>query len=226
MENDRYARYGAASGIVAVILIMVGFGVGFSDLPDLDSAADDWLTFVKDDQSQIQFGATLVTLGIFFMIWFLGTLRSALRVAEGGTGRLSSIAYGGGLVALAMLGLTATAAEAAAFRTDASADTIRGLFDLSTVSGGPAVGGLTAFFAATAIVGYRHLPFPAPVAGFAALAAVCQPLALGAGICDSGAFSGEGVLGLYVPVATFAIATLALSIALVRQGGVAARTTQ
>jgi hypothetical protein len=31
-------------------------------------------------------------------LWFLGSLRSAFRQAEGGTGRLSSIAYAGGIV--------------------------------------------------------------------------------------------------------------------------------
>jgi hypothetical protein len=32
------------------------------------------------------------------LLWFLGSLRSALRAAEGGTGRLSAIAYAGGIV--------------------------------------------------------------------------------------------------------------------------------
>ncbi|HEY8000471.1 MAG: hypothetical protein ACHQJ5_01190 [Vicinamibacteria bacterium] len=219
MEQDRYERYGAATGIIAVILIIVGFGVGASGLPDIDAAADEWSAFVADNQSQIQLGMAIGAIGIFFLIWFLGSLRSALRVAEGGTGRLSSIAFGGGLVGAAALTLTLTAFEAAAFRTDASPDTVRGLFDLSTVSAAPGMAGVTALFAATAIVGYRHRPFAAPVAGFAALAAIAQPLALGAGLTDSGVFSGEGVLGLWVPIATFAVATIALSAALTRQAG-------
>ena len=41
MENDRYARYGAASGVIATILIIVGFGVGASGIPDLDAVADE-----------------------------------------------------------------------------------------------------------------------------------------------------------------------------------------
>ena len=222
MENDRYARYGAASGLLATILILVGFGIGFADVPDLDAAAPDWSAFVADNQSQIQIGATIAALGIFFLIWFLGSLRSALRVAEGGTGRLTAIAYGGGLVGAAALTVTLMAVEAAAFRTDASPDVTRGLFDLSVVSAAPAFAGVTALFAATAVVGYRHRPFPAPIAGFSALAAICQPLALGAGVTDSGAFSGEGVLGLYLPALTFAIAVIALSIALTRRSGPAA----
>ena len=225
MNDDRYARYGAASGIVAVILLLVGFGLGLQDVPDIDSAAPDWAAYVADNQSQIQLGATLASIGLFFLIWFLGTLRSALRVAEGGTGRLTAIAYAGGIVGAAALVPLLTAIYAGTFRTDASPDVIRGMFDLSIVSAAPAMGGAMALFAATAIVGYRHRPFPAPVAGFAALAAISQPFALGAGIADSGAFSGEGALGLWLPFGTFAIATVALSVALIRQP-VAARAAQ
>jgi hypothetical protein len=224
--EDRYARYGAASGVVAVILIMVGFGTGLGDIPDLSSSADQWSAFVADNQSKIQLGATLAALGIFFFIWFLGSVRSALRVAEGGTGRLTSVAYGGGLVAAAALTLTLAAVEAAAFRTDANPDVVRGLFDLSTVSAAAGFAGVTAFFAATAIVGYRHPPFPAPVAGFAALGAIAQPLTLGAGVTDHGALSGEGVLGLWLPILTFAIAVITLSVTLARQAGGAATAAQ
>ncbi len=223
METDRYARYGAATGVLAVIFIIAGFGIGASGLPDLDAAADEWLTFVGDNQSQIQIGAALAAIGVFFLIWFLGSLRSALQAAEGGSGRLAAIAYGGGLVAAAALVVTLTAFDAAAFRTDASADVVRGLFDLSTVSAAPAFAGATALFTATAIVGYRYRPFAAPVAGFAALAAISQPLALGAGAADSGAFSGEGALGLYLPVLTFALSVVILSVVLTRQAGAGAQ---
>lgn len=223
MANDRYARYGAASGVVATVLLLVGFGIGLQDVPDLDAAAPDWSAYVADNQSQIQFGATLAAIGIFFLVWFLGSLRTALRVAEGGTGRLTSIAYAGGIVGAAALVVTLTAVEAAAFRADANADVVRGLFDLSVVSGAPAMGGAAALFTATAIVGYRYRPFPAFVAGFAALAAVAQPLALGAGVADSGAWSGEGALGLWLPFGTFALATIALSVALTRRPTVASR---
>jgi hypothetical protein len=223
MANDRYARYGAASGIVATVLLLVGFGLGLQDVPDLDAAAPDWSAYVADNQGQIQFGATLAAIGIFFLIWFLGTLRTALRVAEGGAARLTAIAYAGGIVGTAALVLTLSAIEGAAFRDDANADVVRGLFDLSVVSGAPAMGGVAALFAATAIIGYRYRPFPAFVAGFAALAAVAQPLALGAGVADSGAWSGEGAIGLWLPFGTFALATIALSVALMRAPGGAAR---
>jgi hypothetical protein len=217
MANDRNARYGAASGIIAIVLILVGYMIATKDIPDVSASADEWLGFVTDNQSQIQTGTTIVGVGLFFYIWFLGSLRSALSLAEGGAGRLASVAYGGGLVGATFFVIGLTAIQASAFRTDASADVVRGLSDIATVCGAPAAAGFTALFAATAIVGYRHKAVPAAVAGFSALAAITQPLALGVGVTDTGAFAGDGVLGLWVPFVTFALGILTLSGALYRQ---------
>src|SRR5437773_10438364 len=53
MDNDRYARYGAATGIIAVILILVGFFIFGSDLPDTAASAQDWGSFFTAHQSRI-----------------------------------------------------------------------------------------------------------------------------------------------------------------------------
>lgn len=217
MNNDRFARYGAATGVLAVILLLAGFAIATPDVPDVDAAPDEWATYFTDHQGAIHFGTTITGIGLFFYIWFLGSLRSALAAAEPGNGRLSSVAYGGGLIGAAFFVVALTAVQAAAFHPDGVDPAItRAIADLSNVSGAPAAAGFMALFAATAIVGYRYKAIPAPVAGLSALAAVTQPLAYGTGITDSGAFSGSGVLGLVVPVATFAIGIVALSIALYR----------
>jgi hypothetical protein len=110
-------------------------------------------------------------------------------------------------------------AAAAAFRAqDASVDAnlIRAMSDLGVVAGAPGAAGFTALFAATAIAGYRHAPFRPWVAGLSALAAITQPLAFGVGVTDHGVFASDGVLGLLVPIVTFVVAMLTLSLALVR----------
>jgi hypothetical protein len=219
MSNDRYARYGAASGLVFVVLFLVGFlGFVVPDAPDADAAGASWQSFFSDHQNRIQFGIFLVGLGLFFYIWFLGSLRSALAAAEGGTGRLSSVAYGGGLVAAAFFLIPMTATAAAAYRPDEiDPNLTRALNDLAFVSGAPAAAAFTALFAATAIVGYRYNAVPAPAAGFSALAAITQPLAYGVAFTDSGAFAPDGFLGGFIPLLTFVIAILALSGALARE---------
>jgi hypothetical protein len=218
MDNDRYASYGAATGIIAVVLILVGFFIFGSDLPSTDASAQDWGSFFTDHQNRIQLGITIVGAGLFFFIWFLGSLRSAIAAAEGGTGRLASIAFGGGLIGVVSLLIALTGAAAAAFRPDQVDPTVtRALNDFGTLAAAPGAAGFTALFAATAIAGYRHGALPAPVAGFSALAAITQPLAYGIAVTDSGAFASDGVLGLVIPVITFSLAILITSVALVRQ---------
>jgi hypothetical protein len=221
MNDDRFARYGAATGILAVLLIVGSFvGLILPNAPDLDAPGTDWASYFTDHQSRIQVGVIVLGAGLFFFIWFLGSLRSALARAEGGEGRLASVAFAGGIIAVATLLIAASGGAVAALRPeDLDPNTIRAFNDLGVVAGAPGAAGFTALFAATAIVGYRHGAVPAPIAGFSALAAITQPLAYGVAVTDSGAFAADGVLGGFIPIITFVIAVLTLSYALMRQPG-------
>jgi hypothetical protein len=219
MNDDRLGRYGAASGIVAVFLL-VGSFLGFilPNAPDLDAPGTDWASYFTDHQSRIQVGVIVLGVGLFFFIWFLGSLRSALARAEGGEGRLASVAFGGGIVAVVTLFIAASASAVAALRPeDLDPNTTRAFNDLGVVAGGPGAAGFTALFAATALVGYRHKAVPAPIAGFSALAAITQPLGYGVAVTDTGAFAADGLLGGFIPIITFVLAMLTLSYALVRE---------
>jgi hypothetical protein len=227
MNNDRYARYGAAAGIIAVILFIGAFvGLVLPNAPDLNDPGSAWATFFDDHRTRIQFGVTILGVGLFFFIWFLGTLRSALAAAEGGQGRLASIAFGGGIIAIVTLLVAATAGAVAALRpTELDPNTTRALNDFGVVVGGPGAAGFTALFAATAIAGYRFKAIPAPVAGMSALAAITQPLAYGVAVTDTGVFAADGVLGGFIPVVTFVLAMVPLSIALYREPAPARSTS-
>jgi hypothetical protein len=220
MERNRYAQYGAATGIVAVVLIAVGFFIFGTDIPDSDASARDWGNFFVDHQNRIQTGITLVGVGVFFYIWFLGSLRDALASAEGGTGRLASIAYGAGLITAAFFIVGLTAYAAAAFHPGEVDPTItRALNDFGALCAAPAAGAFTALFAATAVAGYRHGALPAPVAGLSALGAVGQPFAYATALTDSGAFAPDGFFGLWIPFITFVVAIVAISGTLVSKAG-------
>jgi hypothetical protein len=218
MSDDRFARYAAASGILAVLLVVGSFlGLILPNAPDLDAPGVDWAAYFADHRSRIQVGVIVLGVGLFFFIWFLGSLRTALARAEGGEGRLASVAFGGGIVAVATLLVAASAGAVAALRPgDLDPNTTRAFNDLGVVAGGPGAAGFTALFAATAIVGYRHRAVPAPIAGLSALAAITQPLAYGVAVTDSGAFAADGVLGGFIPIITFVVAMLGLSLALIR----------
>jgi hypothetical protein len=217
-SNDSHARQGAAVGIVFAILIIVGFAIVIPKPPDMDSSAATFAAYYVDHQSAIRAGLTIVGIGIFFFIWFLGSLRAALAAAEGGGGRLASVAYGAGLIGAAVLLLGITAGETAAFRPDdVDPGVTRAFSDFFAVTGAPAASALTAFFAAIALAGFRHGALPGWAAWTSAVAAVGQVPAIGAALTTTGAFAGDGVLGLFVPVLTFVVGLVAISVALMRR---------
>ena len=220
MEKGSNARYGAATGILAVILILVGFFMFSSDIPDADAPAQQWQSFFVDHQDRIQTGLTLVGVGLFFFVWFLGSLRDAIAGAEGGGARLASIAHGGGLVATSALVAGLTGYLAAAFHPQGvDPGVTRALSDFGTLAAAPAAAGFTALFAAASVAGYRHGALPAPVAGISALAAIGQLFAYPTGVTDSGALAPDGVLGLFVPFVTFVVGLLAISGTLASRAG-------
>jgi hypothetical protein len=216
-SSDTHARQGAAGGLIFAILSIIGFAIVIPKPPDVDSSAAVIAAYYVDHQDALRAGLTMVGIGIFFYIWFLGSLRSALAAAEGGSGRLTSIVYGAGLIAPAVLMLGLTAALTAAFRPeDVDPAVTRAFNDFFVISAAPAASALVAFFAATAAVGFRHRALPRWAAWTSAVAAVGQLPAIGAALTTTGAFAGDGALGLFVPVFTFFVALIAISVALMR----------
>lgn len=109
-SEGRWERLAPLSGIVAVVLFVVGFLVIelVGDTPDDDATAEAYLSYFRDDDGSIWGGAWILLVGMFFFLWFLGSLRAAFARAEGGVGRLTSIAYTGGIgAALLFSGLVA-----------------------------------------------------------------------------------------------------------------------
>ena len=219
MRDRDWERIGAATGAISALLFIIGFGI-FPTPPDVDAPATEIHSYFADEQSGIQAALVVLTGALFFFIWFLGSLRSALRVAEGGTGRVSSIAFAGGVISASALFVLITLIAGAAFHPDeATPEVTRAINDLAVVSGAPALAGLTALFAACAKVALRHGAFSSTIGWLLALAALAQPFAVGAMLTDSGAFAGDGVLGLFLPVAGFGVAILVMSGALVQRAG-------
>lgn len=219
MSESRWERWGAATGALSVVLFIAGFA-SIPTPPDVDAPIETIAAYFAAEQDGIRLGLVLITAALFFFIWFLGSLRSALRAAEGGSGRVSTIAFGGGLVSAGALFLLIDLLAAAAFRpAETSPEVTAALNDAAIVSGAPALAGLTALFAATALVMLRTGAFPRWLGWLNALAALAQPLAVGTMLTESGAFAGDGALGLFAPVLTFGIATAATSIVLARQAG-------
>jgi hypothetical protein len=211
MNDDRYVEYGAATGIVFVVLTLIGFAAVIPTPPDLNAPSQEWASYFLSHHSAIRAGIVILAVAFFFYIWFLGTLTSVLRIASG-TPRLPSITLIGGVIGGSCL-LVGLAAEAvAAFRPQGVDPLItRALNDIFVLVGVAAIPAFTAFFAATAIVLLRSGAFPAWLGWLTAVAAAVQPLTFGTLFTKSGAFAGDGVLGVFVPLIITLVAFFALS---------------
>jgi len=109
------------TGIVAVVLYMAGFIVHdvVGDVPGADAPASDYARYYQEEDGSIWGSSILVSLAAAFFFWFVGTLRGALRAAEGGTGRLASTAHAGGIaIAVLLLASTGTQVSAAVVATE------------------------------------------------------------------------------------------------------------
>jgi hypothetical protein len=222
MNEDRYVEYGAATGIVFVVLSLVGFIV-FPTPPDLNSPAQDWASYFLGHHDGVRASIVLLAVAMFFFIWFLGTLTSVLRIATG-TPRLPPIAFVGGILGAACLLVGLSAEAVAAFRPQGVDPLItRAMNDIFVMVGVAAIPAFVAFFAATAVVILRTGAFPAWVGWLLAIAAAVQPLTFGALFTKSGAFAGDGALGFFVPLIVAFVAIFALSALLTAWAREAAR---
>jgi hypothetical protein len=211
MNDDRYVEYGAATGIIFVVLTLIGFAVVIPTPPDLNAPSQEWASYFLSHHSAVRAGVVVLAVAFFFYIWFLGTLTSVLRIASG-TPRLPSITLIGGVIGGSCL-LVGLAAEAVAAYRPQGVDPLitRALNDIFVLVGVAAIPAFTAFFAATAIVLLRSGAFPAWLGWLTVAAAVVQPLTFGALFTKSGAFAGDGALGLFVPLAVTFVTFFALS---------------
>ena len=101
-------RFSPLAGVVAVILWVIGVFISESgDASRDDETAQGTLDWFTRNETEITAGEITFAFGVLFFIWFLGSLRTALRAREP-DGHLTAIAYGSGL--LAALGMIVQAA--------------------------------------------------------------------------------------------------------------------
>lgn len=105
MATAGWERLAASTGIIFVPLYVganVLLGGAGGDIAENTPAEVIARRLVEND-IQVLAGATLAGLAAVAFLWFAGSLRSVLRNAEGGTGRLSAVTFGGGVATATML---------------------------------------------------------------------------------------------------------------------------
>lgn len=111
MNNSRLNQMAPLTGVVATVLIVLAETLVSTGgyLPP----ADKIVAALNGSGSRASVGTYLGALSAFFLIWFAGSLRSALHEREGGAGRLSEVAFGGGVAAGLTLAIAFAVASAA-----------------------------------------------------------------------------------------------------------------
>jgi hypothetical protein len=108
MVSGSWARYAPLSGVLAVAIVVVSVIVAGFDSVDSNDSVAKIVDFWKDNDSEQMTSAVLGAISMIPLLWFLGSLRSAFRAAEGETGRLSSIAFGAGIVLVGFILVNST----------------------------------------------------------------------------------------------------------------------
>jgi hypothetical protein len=95
-----WERLAALSGVVAVVLWVVGIVIQeSSNLPGDDATGDEVLAWFAGEENTILAGGFVFMLGVLFFFVFLAALRVRLLEAEGPIGFLTALVFGAGIAA-------------------------------------------------------------------------------------------------------------------------------
>lgn len=158
MSESRLERLAPLAGVVFVALLVTG--TVLINNYDFMPPTEELKSFYEDNYVRVRTGHYLIMVSAVFLIWFVGSVRSSLRTAEGGTGRLSAVAFGGGIAAGVVLLIAHGAGLAAASRAGSDGgipvETATTLFYFSGVLMGSALPmGYAILLGATAVVSLR-----------------------------------------------------------------------
>jgi hypothetical protein len=170
MNDVKWEQYGAAAGVLFVILVVVGALIAGAP-PSPDDSVRKIADYYEDHTGAIKVGAFLTGLAGFAFLFFLGSVWSTLRRSDD-TRRLATIATGGAIVGLvtAFTAFALNATVALAIDTSGATASVnpKFIYLLSGVIGGMGNFGVAVFVAAVGIASLRTGVFPAPL-GWASL---------------------------------------------------------
>jgi hypothetical protein len=219
------AKIGAAGGIAYGVISLIAWQLwacpSFPHLPDfprLSASAATWAHWYVQHQDVKRLAGSLWALSVLPMVFFLSTIYTALREAEGGRGYWSRIMLVGGILTEVSVVIFSLALLLATYHPGkVSADVTYTLNDTFILVAVPLGIGFLTMTIATAVIVLKYGGLPRWV-GIAALAVGLFQLGFqGSAWTDTGTFDGSGgFLGLYLPYGSSLIWFIATGIAIVR----------
>lgn len=153
-------RIGALTGVLFVILVIVAFAVS-GETPSTDDSTREIVSYYNDNDDEQMIAAGLLGWASVALLFFLGSLRQALRRATGDDGGLSAIVMlGGAFIAVGatiFAGLTFTLGDAA---DDMPIDAVVALNALNSDMFFTLVVGVATFNLGLGLAILRHRVFP------------------------------------------------------------------
>jgi hypothetical protein len=172
--------------------------------PEFDSPATEVASYLEDDRTRIQVGAAIHAAWAPLFVWFLATVARLAGAGGPAAHRAGAVAFGCGLVFLALFLADVAALTVAALRPEsigAAPELGTALHDFSWLAMGVAAPLVSATLVAFAFLAIRDgVLWPRWIGWLAAVAAVAYALRVGTLFTIDGAFAADGVLGLWVPV--------------------------
>jgi len=219
MSEQRWERLGAATGIAFVVLAFASFFVG-GELPKPGDSAQQVVAYYTDESDRILWSGWLWGLAGIMFLWFLGSLRSHLRKAEGDTGRLSAVVFGGGIAGgvVFSIGVAISSALAFGIAQNAPAELTDAFSDLATHLYNGAAFAFFVLVLATTLISGRTKVFPAWLGWFGWLVALLTLAASLTVVYDTGLFSTGEIVSI-LSFFGFFLWFLALSIVTMQQVG-------
>lgn len=154
MDQVKLRRLGGVAGIAFVILVLISFFIP-GDPPGFNDSSQEFSQYLTDNRGELQVTMALwIAAGPVFLL-FLGALVRVLRIGEGqGPATLTAVAYGGGLLFLALILLAAGMLWAAAYHEGLEPELARSLYYASNAGFLLSIGvGMTALVGASAAIG-------------------------------------------------------------------------
>jgi hypothetical protein len=220
---DRWAPWGAAAGALAILLFAVS-GLVIGERPDFAASGAEVAAHLDAERTRIQVGTALFAAMAPLLVWFLATVLSVTRAGGTRAGRTGAVAFGCGLIFLALFLADLTTLAVGALRPEsmiAAPELAGALRDFEFLAMGMAAPLASGMLAAFAVLALRDgMVWPRWFGWLAIAAALAYPLRIGTLFTVDGPFAADGVIGFWIPVvaiaACVAIGSVTLALALRR----------